>query len=577
MADDSADAELVPGSVWSGRALKLALLLQASFLWDETEAASNYLLATAAVWAAVGLLAALTRRPFASLLGTAFLTLVLRAFGTFTHTELETPVVAADLFRIGTVLGDPTALRQYAHLVVGAACITVPMGVVLLWSAIREPGWWLGTQAKAGLGLTALCLGVLTLGIAPWSPLSQAASPSDRFNMPAFFWAERSHVSTLLRSIPYARATAPGGTVPASRLGPPSTVALVGTPPATLPDVMVVLHESTFDPADTEGCEGPACHVPLFDADARTIERGYLEVHTRGGGTWLSEFTLSSGFSWTDFGLAGFFVQDQVAPRLRHTLAGSFAALGYRTVVVYPVESDFAKAGEAYRGYAFEEFHPAEELKLPDDWSQRTDKLLYGHALERFAAADARPTFLLMLTIKNHGPHGQKPDAVPEALRLHVPDERLSVGFGDYLGRLQESSDDAAWFEERYFAPGAARPRLLVHFGDHLPSFDGTAKRLVRHFRDIDPPGEAQHYLTYFHVKGSPELPGARHADPLGRLDLAFLGRHTLEWAGLPLDPFHQANRQLEEACHGRYRSCEERDLIGAYLTRTVRDLGAFQ
>ncbi|HVV95649.1 MAG TPA: sulfatase-like hydrolase/transferase, partial [Rhodanobacteraceae bacterium] len=100
--------------------------------------------------------------------------------------------------------------------------------------------------------------------------------------------------------------------------------------PASRPDVVAILEESTFDPRILKVCTIDVCKRRMFDADKSTRAHGLLTVHTFGGGTWTSEFAVLTGLAHTLFGPAGLYAPYNLAPRVDHTLPRVFRAAGYR-------------------------------------------------------------------------------------------------------------------------------------------------------------------------------------------------------------------------------------------------------
>lgn len=354
--------------------------------------------------------------------------------------------------------------------------------------------------------------------------------------------------------------------------------AVAAPPPPHLPDILMVLEESTFDPRLIARCPLAQCDSTLLHAPrrARANEQGALLVHSTRGGTWLAEFAFLAGFDWRAFGRGGAYAPVSLAPRLRHSLPLRLRAAGYRTIAVCPTDGNFLSARSAYASYGFEEFHAAEDLNFGGNWHSVRDAEIFERALEIAArSGDARPVFLFVMTIRNHGPHGEPGSIIPKTLaRVR---QRTSPALADYLGRMRESATDYAALARRWLA--APRPRVIGWFGDHQPEaawpFTGNpgtlrAARLPTHL----PAGQLQ-YLTRWQL--SANFPAA--AEPPGSdvLDLAFLGTRLLRFAALPLDPEERATLSLSAHCHGLMLGCEHRDVVADYLSYRIHELRSVQ
>jgi hypothetical protein len=113
---------------------------------------------------------------------------------------------------------------------------------------------------------------------------------------------------------------------------------------------------------------------------------------------------------------------------------------------------------------------------------------------------------------------------------------------------------------------------VLVHFGDHQPSFDGMIRNLQRTW-----PAQLQpyrDYLTYYMVKSN--FAGAPMPSyPM--LDIAFLPSMVLQAAGVPTDPYFSAASVLRARCNGLYDDCKIPGLIDSYHAWTIDRLHVYQ
>jgi hypothetical protein len=110
------------------------------------------------------------------------------------------------------------------------------------------------------------------------------------------------------------------------------------------------------------------------------------------------------------------------------------------------------------------------------------------------------------------------------------------------------------------FLLGNAHPAVLMHFGDHQPSFDGAIHAIPKQVPKEAGPNSSM--VTYFSVQSN--FPVRRKFDyPV--LDIAFLGALVLDVAGVPKDAFYQANTLLRERCKGRYLDCADMNLVASY------------
>jgi hypothetical protein len=348
--------------------------------------------------------------------------------------------------------------------------------------------------------------------------------------------------------------------------------------PDLRPDVFLVLEESTFDPTLIRKCILPECDNAMLHplASASRTQQGPLLVHTTGGGTWLAEFAVMSGFDWRVFGRGGAYAPVSLAPRMRTSLPLQLRALGYRTVAVYPTDGNFLSATSAYSYYGFDEFYDARDLNMPSEWGDTRDAMVFEKALQLAQRQDdPRPVFVFVLTIRNHGPHGAAPEKLPASFQNAA--KQTSVFLADYLARMRDSSQDYLQLAQQWL--GSPRPRVIAWFGDHQPeaAWDFTEHPEMLHLDRAasNASGQQLQYLTYYQFSANFGEPGkliARDA-----LDLAYLGAELLAFAGLPLDPGGAASRQVAAACNGVMLDCADRALINDYLSYRIHQLGTVQ
>ena len=146
----------------------------------------------------------------------------------------------------------------------------------------------------------------------------------------------------------------------------------------------------------------------------------------------------------------------------------------------------------------------------------------------------------------------------PDRFKPAKLDAWLNLNLGNYLERLQQSDAMLAALDRLLFDGGS--PTVLLHFGDHQPSFDGAINKL-----DKNVPLQAKshsNWVTYYMLKTN--YPVRRRFDyPI--LDIAFLGSLLLDVAGIPKDAFFQANTLLRERCDGRYLDCAKTRTVASY------------
>lgn len=456
------------------------------------------------------------------------------------------------------------------------ACIVIGVKFehAIHWMARPRVGGWL----RAGMAAAALLLGV---GASLTATQVTQARPTNHDSYMAFLaMYEQQHPRGVIHRLNLFfnnrsfDATLPPKRAQSRFFSQPAQAQSDATPPS-LPDIMIVLQESGFDTRLLRDCPRELCDAELFypPATARRTQQGPLLVHTTGGGTWLAEFSIVSGLDWRSFGRGGGYAPVSLAPRLKSSLPNRLRHLGYRTVAIYPTDGNFLSARLAYSQYGFDEFYDTRDLALPDDWLETKDSMVFAKAHERIDNGDPRPVFVLLLTIRNHGPHGQQPDKIPPAFAPLR--EKLSQPMADYIARLRESSRDYRQLADAWL--GAPRPRVIAWFGDHQPeaawAFTQQSGALATERLPPNVTNEHVQYLTYYQI--SANFGDADTRTLADALDIAHLGAEIAAFSAVPLDDAQRAARQMAMSCAGLLLTCEQRELVDDYVSYRVHELGA--
>lgn len=343
-------------------------------------------------------------------------------------------------------------------------------------------------------------------------------------------------------------------------------------------DIVLFLQESQFNPTSIAGCPPELCAMRAFGATPRTTAYGPMRVHLHGGGTWLSEFAVSTGVPHTLFGAGGDFAPFNVAPGVRRSFVRSLRAAGYRTVAVYPVLGNMMNARQAYAAYGFDRFYDSSELGM-DGTFETSDEQVHEAALRvlREEQKHGRPVFLFALTIFNHAEHGVRMQRVPPQLvqraAASFADPGVARNVADFVWRSQQF--ERAVEHTTHSLLGGTRPAVVAWFGDHQPPF-GNAPSLrqgVQHFGGAQP-GFPARFETWYHVAAN--VGPDRQVAPR-MMDIVFLPSLLAEAAGVPLDDWLVANRAVRERCAGLLIECREPAVRDAYYSYIVHDLASFR
>jgi len=339
------------------------------------------------------------------------------------------------------------------------------------------------------------------------------------------------------------------------------------------PDIIIIQHESIFDPRLFGLPVEPIVESFLSPQDGL---HGSLNVDIFGGGSWQSEFSLLTGLSSASFGSNAYFLFKRGAGRFHSSLPKTLAVLGYKTMLTSSCRRSFLSYDRFYRSIGINERLFTDDFQPPFDVDRfettSSDALFLDAALNahmKGIAEDASPRFLYVLTNFNHGPHNRKLVAPGrfEGERAFAAASLPDAQYAEYYARLAETA--VAWnkFKSELAARFPNRPTLIMHYGDHQPVMTRRIERKLK----LDPDARRQ-FRTFYAMETlndcSDRIPRGRGAD----LDIAFLGTVVLQHAGLPLDEIYATRASLLEHCGGAYfASSSERK---RRFHRTLVDLG---
>ena len=334
-----------------------------------------------------------------------------------------------------------------------------------------------------------------------------------------------------------------------------------GPEPARAPDVVIWLHESSFDPNQYRLLKPRLPKMGMFQSSRQTLARGHLRVHTYGGKTWLSEFSLLTGLVPADFGSRSSLVFNSVAPLVNSTLVDRFEAAGYDSVVLLPTPKRFYGAGRTYGAIGFDRALTLRDFReydaLPgDEWdiadSDRMAEAAITLLRQQRQAQPQRPLLLYLLSIKEHSPYDRR---TPVAYGLDQAGIKRSLAakLTDYIDRLRRL-DDATTRLETELMQGP-QPAIWAYFGDHQAYFE-EAQPAYRHTLP-DP-----QLITQYQIRANYAL--AEHESP-ALLDIALLPSLIVDLAGVAPDLAFSAHSAMRRLCEGRLRDCPDAALLESY------------
>lgn len=478
------------------------------------------------------------------------------------HSGIKLTAADLALVRAGTL---PFIVRQYRRTAIAAAacctalCIAAGLAVNLL----------AGTPLPIMERLALLTASASLCALAYWGSGGAAAARKDVRQRHGYF-------ATFAASVIDVGSWWPWRTLGLIDIVSGPALALIepprplgGTRPVR-PDIIIIQHESLFDPRLFGLVVEPDIAAFLSPPDGHS---GTLNVDIYGGGSWQSEFSLITGLSSASFGRDAYFIQQKGVGRFRHTLPRALAALGYRTMLASSCRRRFLNYDVFYRSVGFEERVFSDDFPQPFDVERfeqtNSDAEFLTAAIAAFRSsirADPAPRLLYALTNFNHGPHNRRLASTSrsEGERAFAMASLPDLQYAEYYARLAETA--ATWREQRSRLACSDRPLLVVHYGDHQP----VMTRRIEHRLALSDDDRRQ-FRTFFAIESLNFAlnPVVRTTGPV--LDIAFLGTVAMQAACLPLDPISATRASLIAECGEAYFNtlCERK----ARFHRTLVDM----
>jgi hypothetical protein len=459
------------------------------------------------------------------------------------HSGMKLAVADLGLTFAGTI---PFMLRQYRR----TATLTIAGMVLLALAAIATLTWVRGAAFGFPERLSMLALATAAL-YALWRTDGGTAYRTDVTQQKRFF-------SFFMASLVDVASWWPTGGLRMLDVAP-APLPLAPPLPARSdrrPDIIVIQHESVFDPR-------------LYDlpVDERIAEfltpegalAGRLHVDIYGGGSWQTEFSLLTGLSSASFGPDSYFLFKKGVGRFHHSLPSELSALGYRTLLSTSCRREFMNYDAFYAGLGVEERVFSDEFPPPFDLAafeiSNSDAAFFEAtrgAVERSIDRDPTPRFVMALTNFNHGPHETR--LVPPGRYEEERQFALAVlpdgNYGEYYARLAETAESYAAFKTALQSRYPDRPMLIVRYGDHQP----TMTRAIEEARGISPDDPRQ-FETFYVIEGVNFEPQIAAVPP--QLDIAMLGTVALQASGLPLDAVSATRADLIRECGALYMATQ--------------------
>lgn len=460
----------------------------------------------------------------------------------YNHSALKLIVTDVPLMFAGTV---PFFMSQYPRAVLAVLTGSAALILAAIATLIYGTGPSVPLDVRVFLfGVTLVCV-VTVFGIGGGSISFQRIMAQ-----------RRCFYSTFMASLIDLHSWRRFGELALSDIATDPLPLMAAIPARTIdyPDIIVIQHESIFDPRIFGLPVEPTVEAFLSPRDGL---HGILNVDIFGGGSWQSEFSLLTGLSSASFGSNAYYLFKYGAGRFHNSLPHSLAALGYKTMLASSCRRSFLNYDEFYRSIGISERIFTDDFPPPFDVDRfettNSDAIFLEAAFAAHTkgiADDPAPRFLYALTNFNHGPHNRRLVAPGkfERERAFAASSLPDAQYAEYYARAAETASTWKRLKFELATNFPKRQMLIVHYGDHQPV---VAKRIARQLKLPDDARRA--FRTWYAMEALNMVSDRLASGPGAELDIAFLGTLALQQAGLPLDPIFATRASLLEHCRETY------------------------
>ena len=458
------------------------------------------------------------------------------------------PLQLSDFAFVGN-LGDITGYAASQLIPTLTTLLAIGVAAVLTETLRRKETW--RPSLTQGFVLGSLCLTLFLSALYPGALQSAALrldqnSPdqetrNERMGVVLGLytaWAQRLQVETgtadpeTTRLVDQLRADAMGPGTPA---------------PAAAPDIIFVTSESFFDVTRLPGLTFSQDPLPNFHRRSGTCTNGPFLSNTYGGGTGHVEMEMFTGL--TSSLLKEGDTLNTLHSAVYQDLPSTVRLLqkaGYATTALHAHTSELYNRETIYPAIGFDTVAFLDDFLTPVEIAGKyaSDDSFARELIARYEARDpSQPVFLYGMSMENHQTYTPEKYGQPSGFPAQC--DKLSqedLAILDALVMGLHHADASLGLLTDYFSQ-VDRPVMLVFVGDHLPSLnlsDGVS--LYTHLgyspteeaADWDP-GTLENILsTDYLIWTNYEAQAA----PDRMESCTFLGLHTLQRAGIPLNQY---------------------------------------
>jgi len=386
--------------------------------------------------------------------------------------ELSLPLTFSDFQMIPQFLRSPALLFHFGGWSLLACAMTV---AILVLASLR----WEPTMFKRPTRLVAIFLATLPatalfagtplqplyekLTFTPWL-LSQSTR---RNGLLASLVQESSRQATSIPK-PDMALLAPY----LEKSNAPSTAI-----PSTLPDIVIWLSESFFNPGRLNGLEG-CDYIPNTCKLTRQFPHGDLIIPTYGGMTIRTEFEVLTGIPMQRI-RSHTYPYLSLGHRKINSLAWHLRQLGYQTTAIHTHDRTFWNRNIALPNLGFKRWLGKEDIGPAETDGYYTKDSVLTDRVTRILENTNKPQLVFAISMEAHGPWGKQNLDTARLAAIPLPDKLTDpdrTKFKQYLYHLMEADRQLARMAQ--YVAKRKKPTIMLFFGDHLPGLTNIYEKL---------------------------------------------------------------------------------------------------
>lgn len=309
--------------------------------------------------------------------------------------------------------------------------------------------------------------------------------------------------------------------------------------PATVPDIVMVLSESFWDPTRLPLLRLSYDPIPFFHKMQSEYLHGDIVVTPYGGGTCNVESEVLLGVCNRHFDISCSFYHSFIKNTPVESLPRFLGSRGYRSTAVHTFDSKFYDRDRAFTMMGFESFRGIEHVNNPRYCGRyASDLQLYDMILEEMES-DAAHKFVFGISMENHQPYNKHKYRAEELTNIRILNEELSEAEKEcleaYVTGVNHADKLLSLLVEHFSK--VEKPTIVLFFGDHLGALGwelGLYQKLgmINDRRNLTQEDIVRLYSPPFVLWSNYDNPCAPVGD-VGRIGANNLGNVLLDSAGL--------------------------------------------